>query len=281
MNQNILGEKKKTNFDDNLADYVNGIYDKMPEIPEVEPVESSVRLQKVSDGFIFHNLPGVGSVKLLNQYLDNGSSRGHGDWRVYCGHSNGLVVPNSIVLYQMARVLYELRNATNHMDVVKCHVLFTQDWIKEYPHTGTKIEYSPCLDRVVIEHLQLDGSVKTINLEFPEFTKRSDVWAYLVLAPEQTEENLGNSNTIPDNAKPILQELLGEGYEQAGEVFQYLSPRKNNDLREIILLTPSLKKRNNVSAVTFGVFKDSFSVYATMSVDSNEVARGVVAVKEK
>ncbi|MBI5064823.1 hypothetical protein HZA97_01175 [Candidatus Woesearchaeota archaeon] len=41
MNQNILGDKKKTSFDENLADYVNGIFDKMPdEVPEQEVVSS-------------------------------------------------------------------------------------------------------------------------------------------------------------------------------------------------------------------------------------------------
>ncbi|MBI5064825.1 hypothetical protein HZA97_01185 [Candidatus Woesearchaeota archaeon] len=41
MGLQILGDKKKSNFDDNLADYVNGIFDKMPdEVPEQEVVSS-------------------------------------------------------------------------------------------------------------------------------------------------------------------------------------------------------------------------------------------------
>lgn len=280
----ILGEKKKSNFDDDLADYVNQIYDKMPDEvtsnpPTAQSVKGNVCLEKVSDGFVFHNLPCVGSVKLLNDYLDGGSSKTHGDWRVYCGHSNGVVVPNSIILYQMARVLYELRNDANHMDVTECHALFTQDWTSEYPLTGTEVRYNAGLDAVV-EHLQLDGSVKTNNLEFPEFTKYNNDWSCLVLAPAQAEYNLGITVSIPDKAKPVLQVLLGEGYEQVGKVFQYLRSRESNYLEEIRFWTPTLTNRNSERAVVFGVngIGSNFSINA--DVVSNRPARGVVAVKE-
>ncbi len=285
MNNKILGEKRKSNFDENLADVVNKMYDNMPEVtPEpatAQNVKGNFCLEKVCDGFIFHSLPCVGSVKLLNNYLDCGSPRSHGNWRVYCGHSNGLVVPNSIISYQMARALYELRNDTDSKSVVyECLALFTQDWTSRHPHTGTKVEYGSGLD-ASIEHLQLDGSFKTNNFEVPEFTKHNKDWSYLVLASEQPEYSLGITIRIPDNAKPMLQALLGEGYEQAGVVFQYVSPRKNGNLREIRLWTPTLTNRNAEWAVVFGVSINSyFSIGAGGGISNGRPARGVVAVRE-
>ncbi|MBI5064820.1 hypothetical protein HZA97_01160 [Candidatus Woesearchaeota archaeon] len=43
MKSEILGDKKKSNFDDNLADYVNEIFDKMPDkVPEQTTVPENV-----------------------------------------------------------------------------------------------------------------------------------------------------------------------------------------------------------------------------------------------
>ncbi|MBI5065996.1 hypothetical protein HZA97_07195 [Candidatus Woesearchaeota archaeon] len=258
-------------------------------LPDIKPPAgrsdgsgSEIRLEKVSDGYVFHNLAGIGSVKLLNDYLDSDSSKKHDDWRTHCaGRSDGIVVPNSIVLYQMARALYELRNDSNYQEIVKeCQDLFNEDWTKKYPHTGTKVIYGAGLGAVV-DSLQLDGSTKKNNLEIPEFTKANEDWSYFVLAPEQAETNLGSINPIPDNAKPVLQELLGEGYEQAGEIFQYFSPRRNGNLREIRLWIPTLIKRNSERAVVFGVnyIGNNFSINANDSVSSRP-SRGVVAVRE-
>ncbi|MBI5064819.1 hypothetical protein HZA97_01155 [Candidatus Woesearchaeota archaeon] len=283
MNQQILGDKKKSNFDENLADKVNQIFDKMPETPKVKPVIGNVRLEKASDGFIFYNLPGVGSVKLLNEYLA-GSPKSQDNWRIYCDNrSDGVVVPNSVILYQMARVLYKLRNVHDYQELVKeCLVLFNKDWAEIYTHTGTKVSYGAGLDAVVAS-LQLDGSTKKISLKIPEFIKANDDWSYFVLAPEHAEKNLGTVNVIPDNARPVLQALLGEGYERAGEVFQYVSPRENDNLREIRLWTPTLTKRNSERVVVFGVDNIDdydFGINASGSINDGRPSRGVVAVHE-
>ncbi|MBI5064817.1 hypothetical protein HZA97_01145 [Candidatus Woesearchaeota archaeon] len=285
MKNKILGEKKRTSFDENLADKVNKIFDSMPETPEVKPVIGNVCLYKFSDGFVFHNLANIGSVKLLNAHLDGKSEKTHDGWRTHCAErSDGIVVPNSVVLYQMARALYELRNDSSYQEIVKeCIDLFHKDWGwygNACSHTGTEVRYGPGLDAVV-ESLQLDGSIKKINLEILEFTKSSDARSYLVLAPEQDETNLGKVNLIPDKAKPVLQKLLGEGYEHAGEVFQYLSPRRNGNLREIKLWTPTLTERNSERAVVFGVGDGYFGIYADGSINYNRPSRGVVAVRER
>ncbi len=284
MNNKILGDKRKSNFDDNLANVVNEIFDNMPETPEVKTTSSNVRLERVSDGFIFYDLPSIGSVKLLEDYLGGGCSKTHDGWRAHCRIRNyEIVVPTSVVLYQIARVLYELRNDSNYQEVVKeCIGVFHQDWTNIYAHTGTKVTYGGGLNAVV-DHLQLDGSSKKISLEIPEFTKNNDDWSYLVLAPKQAEENLGNVTIIPDNAKPILQELLGEGYERAGEVFQYVSPRKKGNLREIRFWTPNLTKRNSEQAVVFGVYdvgSYNFGIDANGNINDDRPAHGVVAVQK-
>lgn len=48
MKNKILGDKRKTSFDDNLADYVNEIYDKMPDKPEVVLPPSRVVFRGIS-----------------------------------------------------------------------------------------------------------------------------------------------------------------------------------------------------------------------------------------
>lgn len=256
-------------------------------------MELKKSIEKVGDGFIFHNLAGFGSVKLFSRFLEYYSyglmgNHDNNSWRDICSKRNdGVVVPNSIVLYQMAKLIYDLRNDETNKDVVnECLALFKEDWSAELPNTGTKITFCGGLDAVV-HHLMLDGSDKTLDLVIPQLTEGcsyddSDLsFSYLTLAPEQADEKLGVVNQIPDDAKPVLEALLGEGYEEAGAIFQYIFPEKDNgNLREAKIWLPVTAERNYDGAVLFGDYDDGVGIDINDNTDDDvgRSSRGIVAV---
>ncbi|MBI4017054.1 MAG: hypothetical protein HY363_05170 [Candidatus Aenigmarchaeota archaeon] len=219
------------------------------------------------DDFVFNNLPGIkGEVKLLGTLADGGCEKLQSDWFEYSKiNTEGVVVPNSRVLYQIMRQLYHSRNCTELQKVVASCVNFfrTNYDASKWRHTGSKVLYKTGLE-ATIQHLQHDGSIQATDLDIPEFTRANDAWSYFVLAPEQLESALGKTNPVQQNAKQVLEELLGEGYEEAGAVFQYVSSRKNNNLREVYLWTPTTTNRNAERAVVLGVIiNDRFSIMAS------------------
>ncbi len=279
MNNKILGDKRKSNFDDTLADVVNKMYENMPETPEVKPAVSNVHFALDHEGFNFHGLPGVGDFKLLRDYLLGGTENYFSDW-IRFKPNEFIFVPNTIILYQIARALYQRRNDSACEVFVEGGVGFLRNaWIKTYPFTGTKIYYEKNPSAVVY-NLQFDSSFEEVKIEIPAFSE-GKIWSDLILAKEQPEEQLGEVENIPENAVPILEALLGEGYEEAGAVFQYICSRKNGNLREVRLRTPSIPRFASRSerAVVFGVYdKDKFYIDADCSMVISKPALGVAKI---
>ncbi|MBI5064815.1 hypothetical protein HZA97_01135 [Candidatus Woesearchaeota archaeon] len=95
MNQNILGEKKKSSFDESLADKVNQIFDKMPEIKKEKKdkvgasilrsdiyaqntVEEWIVLykQKIANNLVFASMPDVyRTFKTFKKWLEDKSMK--------------------------------------------------------------------------------------------------------------------------------------------------------------------------------------------------------------
>jgi len=228
--------------------------------------------------YVFSNLPYLSGTLLsvsLTPLLDNSASKTHDQWRTYAA-ANNLSIPNSVLWYQMLRQLYHARDAGNAAvdDLVQ---ELRSEFDKYWLHTGTKISYGSGLDAIV-DHMEPDGSSRPVALGIPEFTYWRDSWSYLVLAPEQPVSSLGNVSRLPSNAAPVLEAFFGEGYAEAGAVFQYAASRKDNGqtLREVLLWVPSAANRNTERCLVLGVINDRFDSNAGDYLNYDWRARGVV-----
>ena len=235
------------------------------------------------DGFLFERLSVAG--KQYDFFLPKALLDGKKDqssWWSYAQATPDVVLPNGVILYQMMHRLYSLRNDLRQQGAGALAVQ-RDDWAKNYPHLGTRIDYIPGNLEATIQHLQPDKTVSALSLTMPVFTPHeSDPnWSYLVLAKEQPESKLGTKESLPPGAWPVLQGLLGAHAEEVGAVCQYVSPRKDgNMLREVRLWVPGAQSRKP-RALVLGVNGNGrFVIYASGNINDNRPARGV-AVRKK
>ena len=257
-----------------------------PAVRDNHPGVVSQGVSHNDDWFTFENLelsPGQNETIKLNTSLFPGQSQNQQWWWTLAQSNPAAGVPyNGVILYQMAHRIFTLRDDRAYQkEVSELQNLLQEDWQTEYPHTGTKLTYGTNLE-TTIEHLQLDGTIISTQVNVPEFTvyATNDNWSYLVLAKEQPESELGTVETIPSEAIPLLETLLGAHYEEAGAVFQHLSTRKNGNLREVKLWVPSTKARPCQRALVLGVGNyDGFNISTLDDITNAGPARGVVAQK--
>ena len=247
--------------------------------------DDAPRLSDVSDfcvaedgSFFFSQLPYCGShvdICLLPHPLADTSDKTHDDWRNYSRENKeNIVVPDSEILYQVMRRLYHLKENT---ETKKCVGYLRQNQ-KYNTHTGTKIMYGYGLN-ATINHLKLDGNVQTREVVIPKFTQYEYDCSYLVLAETQAKVELGTVKTLPENAKPVLEGLLGEGYEEVGAVLQYMNPCNDVNLCRVYLWVPTQQNRalNPEQAVMFGGGGgDWFNISANVNINIGRPALRVV-----
>ena len=254
-------------------------------------LENSLRQE--GNDFIFsdvhYNGEVISEVRLLGKLMDNDSNKTHDRWRQYCRKHPEVNILTSEMAYQLERRLYALRDvsdSTVQQARDSCLALLYKNYIRNYSHTGTKITYLQGLDTVV-NHLEPQGKERTFSPQIPEFRCYDKDWSYLVLAKEQPESVLGEVKDIPASARPVLKALFGEGYEQAGAVWQFVSSKTNKfvssktntNLREVRLWTPTARNRDIECCVIFGVngIDYSFSIYANVPSSNYWLARGWVS----
>ena len=242
----------------------------------------------IRDGswYVFESLeitPGRYAHIALNTALLDGK-KDQPTWWSYAQKTPGVIIPNGVIEYQMMHRLFTLRNDPSKRDVCAgALAVLREDWTKNYPHLGTRIDYVPNSLEATIQHLQPDKTISPVSLTIPAFTPhKSDAnWSYLILAKEQPENKLSTMEPLPPAALLVLRGLLGAHAEEAGAVCQYVSPRKDSNLREVRLWVPSAQNRSSPRALVLGVgSNDRFYVDADGSIVNDWPARGV-AVREK
>ena len=239
-----------------------------------------------TDGYVFEQLaiaPGLyHDVVFKNSLLSKGAEKTQTDhWAAVQKSKSGVVLPNGQVLYAMMHRAYASRDDASLAGVIDpFRAWLKADWETKYKHSGTRIDYVSGSLEATIQHLQFDGSVIPVSVAIPEFTRATNDWSYLVLAPEQPESALGTCEALPENARPFLEGLLGEHYEDAAAVFQYLSSRHNGNLREVRVWTPTMTNRDTARALVLGLNNVRFYINANSNIGINGPARGV-AVRAK
>jgi hypothetical protein len=241
---------------------------------------------KLNGNYVFTDILWQGriipAVELSGVLLDGGKSKTQSDWADFSkSNTEGWTVPDVELFYQLMRRLYEARNAAEKHVVEECTGMLRQEFDRHYLMTSTGVKYGRGLDAIVRRLGTFPGpQTSSAGLDVPEFTKDNDHWAYLVLSQKQSESQLGTIASLPANAKPVLERLLGKRYEQAGAVFQYCTSRMNGKLRETRLWTPTAKNRNAERVVALGVYYfERFYLYANDNIGIGRPALGVRAAK--
>jgi hypothetical protein len=217
-------------------------------------------------------------VELSPEYLEKGANKTQEDWAKFSKKEDWCVTDTEI-LYQCLSRAYAMRTDPKHQKTVQefreaFHKIFIPG---KYICTLTKASYGNKLDAVISS---VGPFPKTEQVTVPEFTRQNNDWCYLVLAPEQPENQPGKTSPLQPNALPIMKALLGKDYKQAGPVFQYFSTLKNKNLREARLWTPTSTNRNKTWVVALGVLIDGFSIYASVIIYGNGPALGVRGAKK-
>lgn len=240
-------------------------------------------------GFMFHQLE-VASGKYLDVLLQSSLLAGDATktqpkhWEYVQKKKDGVVLPNGQLLYAMMHRAYTLRDKPAAAETLSSlRNLMKIDWESKYPHTGTRIDYVQGSLEATIQHLQPDGSVTPFPVAIPEFTQETTNWSYLILAQQQPAASLGVMEELPDNAHPFLETLLGPHYQDAGAVFQYMSSRKDDNLRQVRVWTPTLTNRADSRALVLGVNDGSggFDISANDGIGISRPARGVAVGAKK
>lgn len=278
------------NLEDLARKFGLGEYARAPDANDHADDSPSGEQSLVQEGenYVFLHLPYQGktiSRVALTPLLENGSNKTHDGWREYAANNqDGVSIPNTLLWYQMLRQLYVLHDNEECKEVVEsCVAALCSEFDRLYLHTGTKVAYGSGLS-TEINHLELGADPLLTSLDIPEFTKVNDQWCYLTLTPQQPVSALGNVSSLSTEGAQVVKSFFGEGYQEAGAVFQYVASRKDNgqNLREVRLWLPMTENRNTERAVVLGVDNgnDGFGIDASDVLGSVGPARGVVVVEE-
>ena len=226
-------------------------------IPTIDELMRPEPIRKLDNGnYAFTKIIYQGKVlrevEFCPDYLEHKAEMSQKDWEKYSA-TKGWCVTDAEILYQCLLKAYELRNEAKIVKEFRMDMQEIFDSAEDtLPLTTlTKVSFGSGLDAVVSSLRPIKKRTPAI---LPEFTKDSQDYCTLVLAPEQPEKDLGKTIPLPRNARPLMKVLLGKGYEQAGAVFQYFSKLKDGNLREAILWTPTKTNRNSKMPVEMGIF---------------------------
>ncbi len=172
-------------------------------------------------------------VDLYPKLLDSGARKPQELWADYT--ENGFTVPDAEILYQCLLRAYQLRSSPQYKKIVRSfrtalHKIFGEKI--QFIHTLTSIEYGDNLEATVSTIGPLPKKpVKTI---MPEFKGKGRDYSILSLADMDDIGKTATYRTIPEEAKQILQEILGKDYDKAGQVFKYFTTPYNKSLTKCV-----------------------------------------------
>lgn len=244
-------------------------------------------LKETSDSLIFNGIPYQGrtldDVELTRTPLDNGERRTQDVWLEE--REDGYTLPDSELLFQLMRRLYQLRQDPIYAPIVaQAREQFRQLFDGVWTITATAIDYNGTNTQATIrKRSPLTGETQhTINIPVTEEH-------YRVLAHEQPSRQYPNNTTIPENLQPVLEHVFGEGYEQAPDIFKYFSSHRTNEenervTREVRFWAPNQQGRRNHPArvLSLGVNSyDYFYVSAYDYVNYDGPALGVRSAREE
>ncbi|MBI5065808.1 hypothetical protein HZA97_06230 [Candidatus Woesearchaeota archaeon] len=245
MNTNISGDKKKSNFDDNLADYV-------PKKKIIDPGNLCVRDldgRYVLNGVEYdHEVVSVGWSKEL---LDGGKSHTQKKWTELVKDTK-FRIASADLYFASLLILYKNQNSSQAHLVEKVRQLFAKDFNENWMMTSTRLSY---------KHQGRDEVIHN----------------YGSLESRALKSNFAGNHCYVDEIGGLgnnMIALLGSNdLNEVSEVFKWITGKRTYLRRLNKPTTGSLER-----AVVFGGYY--FSIIASGSISSGWPARGVVVVRE-
>ncbi|MBI5066457.1 hypothetical protein HZA97_09570 [Candidatus Woesearchaeota archaeon] len=257
MVQNILGDKKKTSFDDNLADYVNSIYDKMPDVivPEKKIVVSSgnFSIEELKDVYVLRGVEcgdELGAFTWIKKLLDGGKSHTQEEW-VKITYE----LPDARDYYLSLLALYKNKDGPQAGLVEQVRRMFAEDFKNYLMMTSSRVNYKPGTnDELIHNYGSSSEDCKDIAFVGP--------CGYV-----------GSENKFEDR----INALFGtRNCKEVSDVFNWVTKKAT------YLWTPNKKPSSeNTRTVVLGVVSIGvgFGIDA-VDIGSSRPARGVIAVRE-
>ncbi len=236
-------------------------------IPTIEELLKPDKIRILDSGsYVFTNILYQGKklqeVELSTDYLDYKDEKTQNEWAKFSAtNDEGWCAADAEILYQCLLRAYQLRNDYPIVEELRMDMQEILSPHGELIITLTRASFGSGLDAVISS---LGPGKKKTAITVPEFKKFNSNFCYLVLAEEQPENKLGQTSPLPIRAKPIMKALLGQGYQEAGAVFQYFCNQSLSNLRKVELYMPTAKYREINWSVAFGFTDDNaFSIDTT------------------
>ncbi len=146
MNQNILGDKKKSSFDDNLADYVNKLFENQPDvvIPKKKvSVTSDFYVEEQQHGYVLKCVPlrdEILTVGWSKDLLDDGKAHDLDRWNEFT-KTKDYKIPSTELYFASLLALYENRNGPQADLIGKIILVFARDFANSFMMTSTRVTY--------------------------------------------------------------------------------------------------------------------------------------------
>ncbi|MBI5065342.1 hypothetical protein HZA97_03825 [Candidatus Woesearchaeota archaeon] len=268
MNQHILGDKKKSNFDDNLADYVNEIFDKMPDVivPEKKSSNSgSFYVDQFDDRYVLHGVNydnKLLTVEWSKELLDESRSHTLYDWNILMPSSK-FQIPSAELYFASLLALYESKDGCQAELIERVRQMFAKDFENDMMTSSSVTYYS---------NGKYDGNQKNdvVNHYYGSQNNRKIPVNFTGYSGYVDEEN--------SHIKEQITALLGsEDLELVRNVLNWATGKGQTFLWALNNGTPRGEER----VVMFSYSSEStFSIRADCTIGHKTLARGVFVVRE-
>ncbi|MBI5065826.1 hypothetical protein HZA97_06320 [Candidatus Woesearchaeota archaeon] len=262
MKPRILGDKKKSSFDDNLADYVNGIFDKMPDVvAEKKDISkdnsklgvtdyTSFRLDEFIDSYKLTNLMHYGELCSFiwdKKLLDGGKGHTQDEWIKITSK-----LPDVSVYFSTFLALYENKDGPQAELIEKVKQMFLKDFSEDFMMTSTRVIYkTKGVDELIHDY----GVGFHPHIHTTVIGKRGDII-------------YGGDNVIP-----ALFDT--SDYQKVNEVFKWITGK------DAYLWRYEHKLSNDKDIAVFLGGSAKFGINACEGYANIRPARGVSVVREK
>ncbi len=287
MNQKILGEKRKSNFDDTLADVVNKMYDNMPNSPS-----DGFSVEEGNSLYTLRNVQYAGDlvdVYWHKELFDRGAVNTWAEWKKRLRLSNKIVLPTNLSIttilppsdlyFASLLKLYENRNGLQSDLIEQIRGMFFKDFNGDSGHnfmmTGSRVVYN----NKNITHKEKDFVIHRRDLLLDDVLNLN----FAIKGERLFNKEYVASEIISENEKEItkqIQALFGtEDLQKINDVFKWVSG-KSSTLSMICRRNKELKKRVITCPVSMGVYGigDRFVINTHFKETFSAQARGVFVV---
>jgi|GEM_PF-3479186 len=244
-------------------------YDKVKQlIPgfDTRVTESSVSLEMIAQGkYLLRNIPYRNTILPIVEFntspLEGGKREVHTYWCNY--ESEGWKVPDAELLYQVLRACDDQRSNPSLSEVVTQFSQEMQDILLDGPNLSTVsvVQYLRTRSLYVAQVglLPSYGISNGGEVPIPSVVQSTlPGWRDFIPIPLCRYDADTRSRSVvsfSDDTKPLLETLLGQGYDQVGMVLSNLDVNDDSESKLYLFNVGTLGRKGHKSEVTFGMME--------------------------